>query len=294
MLIRKAGEIIPEVIKVVEHAENSQHFEFPDFCPSCESIVTRVDDEVAIRCVNTDCPAQLLRNLIHFASRGAMDIDGLGETLITKMVSTGIINSASDIYELSEQDLLSMERMGKKSSENILNAIEKSKSRGLDKLLFGLGIRHIGQQAAKLIAEKFENMDNIIKATEEEICSIPGIGITIAESIAAYFSVPQNLNLIEKLKNYELVMTFKNIVKNQKLKNKTFVLTGSLKNYTRDEATEIIEKMGGKVTSSVSKNTSCVLAGADPGSKMDKAQTLGVDIISEELFEKMINDKSAN
>lgn len=294
VLIRKAGEIIPEVIKVVKHAKNSQPFKFPDVCPSCESIVTKVDDEVAIRCVNTDCPAQLLRNLIHFASRGAMDIDGLGETLITNMVSLGIINSASDIYELNMQDLLSMERMGEKSSENILNAIEESKSRGLDKLLFSLGIRHVGQQAAKLIAERFENIDNIINTTVEDICSIPGIGDIIAESVVAYFSIPQNLNLIEKLKNHGLVMIFKSIIESQKLKNKTFVLTGSLKNYTRDEATEIIEKMGGKVTSSVSKNTSYVLAGADPGSKIDKAQKLGVDIISEELFEKMINNKSAN
>ncbi len=223
-----------------------------------------------------------------------MNIEGLGKTLITKMVSGGIINSAADIYVLSMQDLTAMERMGKKSSENVLKAIEKSKSRGLDKLLFALGIRHVGQQAAKLIAEKFKNMDSIIKAKIEEIYSIPGIGMVIAESVAAYFSVPQNLHLIEKFKSYGLVMSFKSIVENQKLKNKIFVLTGSLKNYTRGEATEIIEKMGGKVTSSVSKNTFYVLAGADPGSKMDKAKKLGVEIMTEELFEKIINDNSVN
>lgn len=293
VLMRKAGEIIPEVVNVVRHNEDSRPFEFPQSCPSCGSMVTKIDDEVALRCVNTDCPAQLLRNLFHFASRGAMDIEGLGEVLITNLVSAGLVHSASDIYELSIQDLTSMERMGKKSSENVLDAIEKSKSRGLDRLLYGLGIRHVGQQAAKLIAEKFENMDNIIKATIEDLCLVSGIGVISAESIVSYFSVPQNLKLVEKLENHGLTMTFNSTVENQKLKGKVFVLTGSLENYTRDEAREIIENMGGKVTSSVSKNTSYVLAGADPGSKIDKAKQLGVKIISEEVFEKMV-DSSAN
>ncbi len=288
VLIRKAGEIIPEVIKVVRSGEYSKPFELPDLCPSCGSEVTQIDDEVALRCVNTDCPAQLLRNLIHFVSRGAMDIEGLGETLMTKIVSAGVITSASDIYDLNMQKLTAMERMGEKSSKNILSAIEKSKTRGLDRILFGLGIRHVGQKAAKLIAAKFENIDNIIKAREEEICEIPGIGSVIAESILSYFSVFQNLNLIEKLKNHGISMIFKSDIKNQKLKNKTFVLTGSLENYTRGEASKIIEDMGGSVSSSVSKKTSYVLAGADPGSKIDKAKKLNVEIISEEQFEKII------
>ncbi len=288
VVIRKAGEIIPEIVKVNSHSENSVPFKLPKSCPSCGSEVVRVDDEVAMRCVNTDCPSQLLRNLIHFVSKSAMNIDGLGETLVTKMLEDKIIVSASDIYKLSKNDLVNMERMGEKSSSNILNAIENSKARGLDKLLFALGIRHVGQKASKLIASKFKSIDNLINAAKEDISSIPGIGEIIADSIVSYFSVPQNITLIENLKSHNVSMKFQNSVENQKLENVTFVLTGSLNNYTRGEATEIIEKLGGKVTSSVSKNTTYVLAGSDPGSKVDKAKKLGINIISESDFENLI------
>ncbi len=288
VVIRKAGEIIPEVVKVESHVDKSEIFEFPKFCPSCGSEVVRVDDEVALRCVNTDCPAQLIRNLIHFVSKGAMDIDGLGETLVFKMVQDKLISSPSDIYDLNKEQLIGMERMGEKSSENILKAIENSKKAGFDRLLFGLGIRHVGQKAAKLIASKFENMDNLINATEDEINSTDGLGGVIAESVVMYFKTPQNLELINKLKEHGIVMAFESKVKNQKLGGKTFVLTGTLENYTRGEASEIIESMGGKVTSSVSKNTDFVLAGKDPGSKVDKANKLDVKIISENEFLNMI------
>ncbi len=289
VVIRKAGEIIPEVVKVISHKENSEEFQFPQKCPSCGSEVTRVDDEVAIRCVNTNCPAQLLRNLIHFVSKGAMDIEGLGETLISKMVEQGMISSPVQIYELSKEKLAAMERMGEKSSQNIINSIKKSKNQNLDRLIFALGIRHVGQKAAKLLASEFENMDNLMSAQKEEISLIGGIGEVIADSIISYFSVDQNVKLINELKNKGLNMNFESSSKNSVLKNKTFVLTGTLEKYTRGEATQIIESMGGKVTSSVSKNTSYVLCGDSPGSKAEKARKLNVEIISENDFENMIS-----
>ncbi|MGN1043243.1 MAG: NAD-dependent DNA ligase LigA [Acutalibacteraceae bacterium] len=289
VVIRKAGEIIPEIVKVISHRKNSKEYEFPRKCPSCGSEVAQVDDEVAIRCVNTNCPAQLLRNLIHFVSKGAMDIDGLGETLIANMVEQNIISSPVQLYELSTEKLMSMERMGEKSSQNIINSIEKSKNQNLDRLIFALGIRHVGQKAAKLLACKFENLDNLMNASKEKISEIDGIGEVIADSICCYFSVPQNIKLINALKSKGLNMNFIDNSQNSALKNKIFVLTGTLEKYTRGEATQIIESMGGKVTSSVSKNTSYVLCGDSPGSKAEKAQKLGIRIIDEDDFINMIS-----
>ena len=289
VVIRKAGEIIPEVVKVDSHKENSEQFVFPKVCPSCKSEVVKVEGEVALRCVNMDCPAQLLRNLIHFVSKGAMDIDGLGETIVKNMVSQNIIKSAHDIYNLKLEDISSMERMGDKSAENLINSIEKSKSRGLDKFIFALGIRHVGQKASKLIAKTFKSIDNLMIADEEDISQIDGIGDIIAKSIVSYFKIPQNIELIENLKNCGINMEFKDNVIDNKLSGKSFVLTGTLQKYTRTEASKLIESLGGTVTSSVSKKTSYVLAGSEPGSKVDKAKKLGVDIISEEEFENMIS-----
>lgn len=289
VVIRKAGEIIPEIVKVISHRKNSKEYEFPRKCPSCGSEVAQVDDEVAIRCVNTNCPAQLLRNLIHFVSKGAMDIDGLGETLIANMVEQNIISSPVQLYELNKEKLMSMERMGEKSSQNIINSIEKSKNQNLDRLIFALGIRHVGQKAAKLLACKFENLDNLINASKEKISEIDGIGEVIADSICCYFSVPQNIKLINALKSKGLNMNFIDNSQNSALKNKIFVLTGTLEKYTRGDATQIIESMGGKVTSSVSKNTSYVLCGDSPGSKAEKAQKLGIRIINEDDFMNMIS-----
>lgn len=289
VVIRKAGEIIPEVVKVESHAENSQKFEFPKRCPSCGSEAVHIDDEVAVRCINTDCPAQLVRNIIHFVSRDAMDIDGLGETLVEKMVKEGLINSAADLYELDIEKIQSMERMGRKSSENLINAIQKSKSQSLERVIFALGIRHVGQKAAKLIAKKFGDMDSLMLATEEEICSVPGVGIISAQSIISYFSIAKNRDLIEKLRDNGINMQYVSTVINDVFASKTFVLTGSLENYTRGEATQLIENMGGKVSSSVSKNTSYVLAGEDPGSKLEKAKKLGVKVLTESEFADMLN-----
>lgn len=289
VVIRKAGEIIPEVVKVDSHKENSEQFVFPKVCPSCKSEVVKVEGEVALRCVNMDCPAQLLRNLIHFVSKGAMDIDGLGETIVKNMVSQNIIKSAHDIYNLKLEDISSMERMGDKSAENLINSIEKSKSRGLDKFIFALGIRHVGQKASKLIAKTFKSIDNLMIADEEDISQIDGIGDIIAKSIVSYFKIPQNIELIENLKNCGINMEFKDNVIDNKLIGKSFVLTGTLQKYTRTEASKLIESLGGTVISSVSKKTSYVLAGSEPGSKVDKAKKLGVDIISEEEFENIIS-----
>ena len=289
VVIRKAGEIIPEVVKVDSHKENSEQLVFPKVCPSCKSEVVKVEGEVALRCVNMDCPAQLLRNLIHFVSKGAMDIDGLGETIVKNMVSQNIIKSAHDIYNLKLEDISSMERMGDKSAENLINSIEKSKSRGLDKFIFALGIRHVGQKASKLIAKTFKSIDNLMIADEEDISQIDGIGDIIAKSIVSYFKIPQNIELIENLKNCGINMEFKDNVIDNKLIGKSFVLTGTLQKYIRTEASKLIESLGGTVTSSVSKKTSYVLAGSEPGSKVDKAKKLGVDIISEEEFENIIS-----
>lgn len=289
VVIRKAGEIIPEVVKVDAHKENSKKFVLPKVCPSCKSEVVKVEGEVALRCVNTDCPAQLLRNLIHFVSKGAMDIDGLGETIVKNMVSQNIIKSAYDIYNLKPEDISSMERMGDKSAENLINSIEKSKSRGLDKFIFALGIRHVGQKASKLIAKTFKSIDKLMIASEEDISQIDGIGDIIAKSIVSYFKIPQNIELIENLKNCGINMEFKDNIVDNKLNGKSFVLTGTLKKYTRTEVSKLIESLGGAVTSSVSKKTSYVLAGSEPGSKVDKAKKLSVNIISEEEFENMIS-----
>ncbi len=286
--IRKAGEIIPEVVRVESHTKDSKPFVFPKICPSCGSNVVKIDGEVALRCLNTDCPAQLLKNLIHFCSKGAMDIEGFGEAIISNAVNEGMLKSASDIYKLSKDNLMSLNRMGKKSSENIFKAIEKSKSRGLDRLLFALGIRHVGQKTAKLIANKFENIDNIMNCSVEDISSISGLGNTVAESVNFYFKLPQTLQLIDNLKSHGLLMNYNNNVKNYKFKNMNFVLTGSLDKYTRGEVTEIIEKMGGRVSSSISKNTTYVLTGSEPGSKLEKAKKLGIPVIYEKEFIEML------
>lgn len=291
VLIRKAGEIIPEVVRVTKTTEESKEFVFPEKCPSCGSEIVKIEDEVALRCINTDCPEQLVRNIIHFVSRNAMDIQGLGENIIINLVKNKIINSAVNLYDLKIEDLIKMERMGEKSSSNIINAINNSKNRGLDKFLFALGIRHIGEKASKLISNKFKNIDNIIKATEEEICLIPGIGDIIAKSITDYFSIQSNIELIEKFKNHGIDMSYKSSSDdNQHLSDKIFVLTGTLENYTRQEATEIIEKLGGKVTSSVSKKTSYVVAGIEAGSKLSKAEKLGINIINEKEFIQLISN----
>lgn len=289
IIVRKAGEIIPEVVAVKKHNGDSKEFFMPKTCPSCGAITIKEDEEAVLRCTNTQCPAQLLRHLIHFVSRDAMDIDRLGPSLLDKLVNQGLVSSPSDLYSLKDEDILKMERMGKKSCSNLLNAIEASKTRELYRLIFGLGIRHIGKGAAKLLCERINSMDELMNKDVSELSSIGGFGDIMAQSIVNYFSIQQNIELIKKLKSLGLNMNANNTEKGNLLLGKTFVLTGTLPTYTRDQASEIIEKLGGKVSSSVSKKTSFVLAGEDAGSKLTKAQQLGVSVISESEFVNMIN-----
>ena len=295
VLIRKAGEIIPEIIKKIRDNHNSQEIIFPENCPFCNSKLKKSDEEVVIRCVNTDCPRQLLNNIIHFVSKNAMNIEGLGETLIKKLINNNIIKSSAELYNLQTQDLENIERMGKKSSQNIINSIQNSKNNNFDRFLYALGIRYVGQKASRLISEKFKNIDNILSLNSQELyselCSIDGIGEITAQSVVNYFSVQQNINLINKFKN--LNINLKTIEQNTSniFENKIFVLTGTLENYTRDQARDLILSHGGQVTSSVSKKTSYVLAGENPGSKLTKAQDLNIKILSEQEFMDIINKK---
>ena len=288
VIIRKAGDIIPEVIRIVSHADNSEKYLLPTVCPSCGANVIREEDEAAVRCVNPECPAQLLRNLIHFCSRDAMDIEGMGDAILEKLVLNGMLTKASDIYTLKKEDFMTLEGFKDKSSQNLVDAIEKSKGNDLAKLVFALGIRHVGQKAGKLLSEYFESMENIMNADVETIAAIEGFGGIMAQSVADYFSLEQTKHEIEALSSFGVNMVSQKEKIDNRFEGKTFVLTGTLPTYSRNEASELIEKFGGKTASSVSKKTSYVLAGEDAGSKLVKAQSLGVTIISEEEFNEMI------
>ena len=294
VILRKAGEIIPEVVSVARHKENSVPFEMPKVCPSCGSPVSYENGEAALRCTNTDCPAQLMRHMIHFVSRDAMDIDGLGERVLHALVDNSLISSPLDLYRLSKDDIMTLDKKKEKSASNLINAIERSKSNDLYRVIFALGIRNIGQKAAKLLADKFRTLDNIANANIEDISSIDGFGDVMAESVYKYFQLDESKKLVEEIKaigiNTENLSAPKSIDENNPFFNKTFVITGTLPNYKRTEAAEIIESMGGKVSSSVSKKTDYVLAGEDAGSKLTKAQSLGIKIIDENEFESMRNE----
>ena len=290
VVIRKAGEIIPEVLSVSQCRSLSDPYTFPQNCPSCGSKVVRERDEAAVRCTNSDCPAQLLRHLIHFVSRDAMDIDGLGPAVLEQLLNNGLIKSFVDIYNLRAIDVASLERMGEKSAINLITAIEKSKSAEINRLVYALGIRHIGQKAAKLLCEHFLSIEAIFDASVEEISSIDGFGEIMAQSVYDYFSLEQTRELINNLKDSGVLMT--PIEKKSEggiFLGKTFVLTGTLPTMKRSEASKLIEANGGKTSSSVSKKTDFVLAGEDAGSKLTKANALGVTVISEEEFLAMLD-----
>ncbi|MBQ3524172.1 MAG: NAD-dependent DNA ligase LigA [Clostridia bacterium] len=286
--IRKAGDIIPEVLCVVEHCDNSTPYKMPDFCPSCNSPVHREVGEAAIRCDNPDCPAQLLRVLIHFCSRDAMDIEGLGDAVLETLLNQGLISKIADIYRIDYDKIAQLEGMGKKSADNMRNAVEKSKQNDLSKLIFAFGIRHIGQKASKLLSDHFLTLDNIISASKEEILNIEGFGEIMADSVVDFFSLEQTKQMIEELKSFGLNMESQREIKDNRFEGMTFVLTGTLSTYGRKEAQEIIESYGGKASSSVSKKTTYVLAGEAAGSKLQKATDLGITIINEEQFAEMI------
>lgn len=288
IIVRKAGEIIPEVVALASKGPNEDTFKLPEFCPACGTKAVREADEAVLRCPNPDCPAQLLRNLIHFASRDAMDIDGMGPAVLTALVENGIIKSQPDIYGIIATDISSIERMGEKSANNLISAIEKSKSAGLSRVIYALGIRNIGQKTADILAEKFGNIDSLMDADMDELCSIEGFGEVMAKSLIDYFTLEQSRKLIERLKGYGVDMTAEIKEKSDIFAGLTFVLTGTLPTMTRNEASDIITSNGGKVSSSVSKKTSYVLAGEEAGSKLTKAQSLGIKIIDENEFFKMI------
>ena len=288
IIVRKAGDIIPEVLSVAKHNGENPVYTYPTSCPACDSVVVREDGESAIRCVNPDCPAQRLRKLIHFCSRDAMDIEGLGSAVLEQLVNENLISRPSDIYKLNPMDLVTLERMGEKSTFNLLDAIEKSKENDLYKLIFALGIHHIGLKAAKLLANRFGTMEALLCATKEDVMSIDGIGEIMADTLMKTLSLSETRGLVEELKTLGLNMKNLSECVDKRFEGMTFVLTGTLSKYGRREAQEIIEKFGGKASGSVSKKTSIVLAGEDAGSKLRKATELGIRVINEDEFEQMI------
>lgn len=284
--VRKAGDVIPEVVGVKNHSGNSV-FRFPENCPSCGAAVFRDEGAAAHRCKNPECPAQVLRLIIHFCSRDAMDIEGLGETVLEVFTAKNMIKDVADIYCLKAEDIAVLEGLGEKSAQNILSAIEKSKENDLSKLIFALGINHIGEKAAKLLSVHFGTLDSLMNATKEDILEIEGFGSVMADAVTEYFSMEQTKALITRLVSYGVNTKNLSEVKDERFKGMTFVLTGALSLFTRDEASEIIEQFGGKTSSSVSKKTSIVVAGEAAGSKLKKANELGIKVINEEEFRQM-------
>lgn len=289
IVVRKAGDIIPEVLTVKKHAENAVPFGMPQICPSCGSPVVREEGEAVIRCTNADCPAQLLRHLIHFTSRDAMDIEGLGPAVLEQLLNAKLIRNIGDIYELDYEKVRELERTGEKSVENLKNAIERSKENDVARLIYAFGIRHIGSKAAALIAERFGDIDTVLNAERSDFEAIDGFGSVLALSAYEFFSLPETRTMIDRLKNLGLNMKSLKEVKDKRFAGLTFVLTGTLPTFSRNEASKLIESFGGKTSSSVSKKTSFVLAGEDAGSKLEKANRLGVTVIDEEKFKTMIN-----
>ena len=290
VVIRKAGEIIPEILSVNKdkRPEGTVPFKLPENCPECGSHVARDLDGVAMRCTSPECPAQLLRNIVQFVSRGAMDIEGLGESIVESLVNAKLISSPAELYYLEPQSVAALDRMGQKSAENLKNSIEISKSRGLAKLLFAFGIRQVGQKAGKVLASHFSDLDELMAATAEELTIIPDIGPVTAGFITEWFKNPQSIHQIELLRKAGVSLRSEEVQIDSRFAGKTFVLTGALEKYTRDEAAGIIESYGGKVSGSVSKKTAYVLAGENAGSKLIKAESLGIEIITEEQFADMI------
>lgn len=285
--VRKAGDIIPEVLGAVEKNSDGA-FTLPDECPVCKTKLIRSEEEAAVRCPNVECPAQIFRSIVHFASKGAMNIDGLGPQIVRVLLDKGLITSVADLYHITEEKLLELDNFKEKSAHNLVTAIEKSKSNSLDRLIFGLGIRGIGQASAKLLCAKFGGIDSIMQATAAEIAEIEGFGDIMADSVYSAFHEEHMLSLIQRLKDYGVNTDYEKVQQDDRFEGKTFVLTGTLPTLKRNEAKELIEKFGGKASGSVSKKTDYVLAGEEAGSKLTKAEQLGIKIITEEEFMEMI------
>ena len=289
--VERGGDVIPKVAKVIEdkdHPRGHQTFHMPENCPICGTKVVKTEGEVDYRCVNANCPAKLRETILHFASRGVMNIDGMGDALVTQLTDRGMVKNVADIYKLTKPDLLSLERMGDKSAQNVLDEIEASKKLPLGRVIFGLGIRFVGERTAQFLAEHFGSIDALMNASLEELEDVNEVGPRIAESIREFFDEPRNRELIKRLRDAGLTFAGKKRERGTKLAGKTFVLTGTLAKYSRDEAKKLIEDAGGRVSGSVSKKTDYVVAGSDAGSKLDKAKELGVLVIEEAEMEKLI------
>jgi DNA ligase (NAD+) len=288
--VERGGDVIPKVVKVIEdheHPRGTRAFAMPEKCPVCGTKVVRTEGEVDYRCVNANCPAKLRETILHFASRGVMNIDGMGDALVNQLTERGLVKNVADIYKLTNADLLSLERMGDRSAQNILDEIEASKKLPLERVIYGLGIRMVGERTAQFLAEHFGSMEALESAGIEELQKVNEVGPRIAESIVEFFSVAANRKLVEGLREAGLTLTGKKKQRGTKLAGKTFVLTGALAHFTRDEAKKMIEDAGGKVTGSVSKKTDYVVAGTDAGSKLDKAKELRVKVIDEKEMEQL-------
>lgn len=290
VIIQKAGEIIPEILEVVKtkRPESASAYTLPEECPECGSPVVRDTDGAALRCTGAECPAQLLRNIAHFASKGAMDIEGLGISVCEALINKGLIHSPAELYYIKSEKVADIERMGQKSAQNLLESIERSKTQGLARLLFAFGIRQVGQKAAKVIASHYVNLDELYSATEDELTAISDIGPITAHNLREWLDSPQSKHQIELLRQAGVSFESREEKLDDRFVGKTFVLTGTLKNFTRDDATAIIENYGGKVSSSVSKKTSFVIAGEEAGSKLTKAQNLGIPILTEDEYSEML------
>ena len=295
VVIQKAGDVIPEVIDVIKEKRTGEEkpFEMPTVCPVCGGEAVREEGEAVLRCIGIECPAKLYRSIIHFASKDAMDINGLGDAIIEELINRGLISNIPDIYSLTFEDIASLKKNGKKFAQNLLDAINESKERDLYRLINALGIRHVGVKLAKSIAKKYKTIDALMNATFEELCLKEDVGEITANSIYEFFRQDQTIDLIAKLKKAGVNMKLlqdKNVVTDEKFAGKIFVLTGTLETMSREQASEIIEQHGGKTSSSVSKKTDYVLAGEEAGSKLKKAQDLGITIINEQQFKEMIGD----
>ncbi len=288
--VRKAGDIIPEVVQVTKKGSLQNSFQMPEYCPSCNAKVVRFENEAALRCTNPECPSQMLRNIIHFASRTAMDIEGLGPSVVSQLVENEFIKNAADIYYVKKEQLLTLGKSVDLFADNLLNAIESSKQNNLDKLIFALGIRNIGAKAASLLAKRFGTMQNLQNASAEDINEIEGFGGIMSESALDFFAKEGTKDLLRRLESAGVNMQYEGESLSNKLAGLTIVVTGTLPTLSRVQAQELIEKNGGKTASSVSKKTSYVLAGEAAGSKLTKAQSLGVNILSEQEFLKLIED----
>ncbi|MBW1679242.1 MAG: NAD-dependent DNA ligase LigA, partial [Deltaproteobacteria bacterium] len=289
VIVQRAGDVIPEVVSVVKEKRTGKEvpFKIPSVCPVCGSSVVRLEGEAIHRCLNLACNAQLKKTIKHFSSKRAMDIDGLGDKLIDKLADEGLIRNVADLYHLKVEELISLERMAQKSATNIINAIEASKEREMDHFLYALGIRHVGEHLAAVLVDRYPHLEELMEASEEELIQVAEIGPEVARSIVSFFSQASNRELIARLKNAGIKMSAQKRQKGAKLQGKTFVLTGTLSQFSREEAKQMIESLGGKASSSVSKKTDYVVVGADPGSKYEKARTLGITILNEDGFKSL-------